>query len=63
MEKQYYDKHDIMNIFGCGKDKALQIIRCIKDFTGDRLKIQGKVLVSEFNEWNLGIKNNQNVEM
>lgn len=57
MEKLYYDKYDIMEIFCCGKDKALQIIRCIKDYTGDRLKIQGKVLVTEFNEW-LQIKNN-----
>ena len=51
MEKQYYDKYDIMSIFGCGKDKALQIIRCIKDYTGDRLKLKGKVLVTEFNQW------------
>jgi hypothetical protein len=57
MEKLYYDKDDIMDIFCCGKDKALQIIRCIKNYTGDRLKIKGKVLVTEFNEWLQGSKN------
>ena len=48
---EYYDKIDIMNKLGCGESKAMAIIRSIKDYTGDMLKIRGKVLVTEYEAW------------
>lgn len=42
MDKLYYDKYDIMNMFHCGVDKAMAIIRSIKSVS-DSLKIKGKV--------------------
>lgn len=54
MNKLYYDKFDIQRLFECGESKAQQIIREIKAFTGNRLDIKGKVLVSEFEAWSKG---------
>ncbi len=51
MAKDYYDKYDIMNIFGCGKDRAMAILRSIKDYTGDVLGLKGKVLITEYEAW------------
>ena len=50
-EKQFYDAYDIMNLYGCGLDKARSIIRSIKHCTGDKLGIAGKVLVTEHDAW------------
>ena len=50
-ERDYYDKYDIMNIFGCGVDRAMAILRSIKNYTGDVLGLKGKVLVTEYEAW------------
>lgn len=49
-EKQYYDCIDIMNKFGCGKDRAYAIIRAIKSVS-DTLQIPGKVTTVDFDLW------------
>ena len=46
-----FDKIDIMNKLKCGETKAKAIIRSIKDYTGDVLKIRGKVLATEYEAW------------
>lgn len=50
-QKVFYDKLDIMNLLGCGEAKAQSIIRSVKYCTGDKTKIKGKVLVTEFEAW------------
>lgn len=59
-QKMYYDKYDIQKLFECGESKAQQIIREIKTYTGNRLGIKGKVLVSEFNAWSQGANSGTN---
>lgn len=50
MEKKFYDHLDIMNMFGCGKDRAYAIIRSIKTVS-DIAKLAGKVTTSDFDKW------------
>lgn len=50
MNKLYYDKYDIMNMFNCGADKAMAIIRSIKSVS-DSLKIKGKVTTTDYEAW------------
>lgn len=50
MDKLYYDKYDIMNMFHCGVDKAMAIIRSIKSVS-DSLKIKGKVTTTDYEAW------------
>lgn len=50
MEKTYLDYLDIMNLFGCGKDRARAIIRSIKA-KSDTLKLKGKVTRVDFEVW------------
>ena len=50
MEKKFYDHLDIMNMFGCGKDRAYAIIRAIKTVS-DIAKLAGKVTISDFDKW------------
>lgn len=50
MEKKFYDHLDIMNMFGCGKDRAYAIIRSIK-MVSDIAKLSGKVTTSDFDKW------------
>ena len=57
-EKQYLDKYDIMNIFGCGVDRALAIIRSIKETTGNPLGLKGKVLITEYEAWKNAVNAN-----
>ncbi|MCM1043328.1 MAG: hypothetical protein NC350_03870 [Corallococcus sp.] len=49
-KRQFLDKHDIMQIFECGRSKAEGIIRSIKSVS-DKLMIKGKVTVSDYNAW------------
>lgn len=48
--KLYLDKFDIMEMFDCGADKALSIIRSIKSVS-DSLKLKGKVTPRDFELW------------
>lgn len=57
MAAEYYDKYDIMSKLGCGKDRAMTIIRAIKHHTGDILGIRGKVLVTEYEAWKNAVLN------
>ena len=50
-QKVVYDKFDIMNLLGCGEAKAQSIIRSVKYCTGDKTKLKGKILVTEFEAW------------
>ena len=49
-EKQYLDKHDISEMFDCGRDKAIGIIRSIKKVS-DTCKLKGKVTLNDFEKW------------
>ena len=40
-----------MNLLGCGEAKAQSIIRSVKYCTGDKTKLKGKILVTEFEAW------------
>lgn len=50
MEKFYLDHIDIMQKFGCGKDRAYAIIRSIKSVS-DTLNLAGKVTIADFEAW------------
>ena len=50
MEKLFYDKYDIMNMFKCGVDKAMAIIRAIKSVS-DIAGIKGKVTITDYSAW------------
>lgn len=50
MEKMFYDYVDIMNMFGCGRDRAYAIIRAIKSVS-DIAKLAGKVTITDFEKW------------
>ena len=50
MEKAYLDHIDIMNLFGCGKDRAYAIIRSIKSYS-DILGLAGKVTKTDYEAW------------
>lgn len=47
---QFLDKYDIMNIFKCGSDRAMAIIRGIKSVS-DTLKLKGKVTLVDYEIW------------
>ena len=47
---QFLDKYDIMNIFKCGSDRAMAIIRGIKSVS-DTLKLKGKVTLADYYAW------------
>ena len=49
-EKAFMDKYDIMNLYSCGCDKAMAIIRSIKSVS-DSLKIKGKVTKNDYLAW------------
>lgn len=51
VKKEYLSIADIQGMFGCGKNKAEQIIRCVKDYVKDPLPLRGKVLVTEYEAW------------
>ncbi len=48
--KLYLDCIDIMDMFDCGKDKALSIIRSVKSVS-DTCKIKGKITKPDFDKW------------
>ena len=50
MDKLYYDKYDIMNMFHCGVDKAMAIIRAIKSVS-DIAGLKGKVTKTDYEAW------------
>lgn len=50
-ERDFYDKYDIMNKLEICESRAMAIIRAVKHYTGDMLKIKGKVLVTEYEAW------------
>ena len=50
MEKKFYDHLDIMNMFGCGRDRAYAIIRTIKTVS-DIANLSVKVTTSDFDKW------------
>lgn len=50
-EKQYLDKYDIMSIFDCCVNSAINIIRSIKHVNGGGALPKGKVLPSEYERW------------
>ncbi len=47
---QYLDYLDIMDLFKCGRDKALSIIRAIKSVS-NIAGIKGKVTISDYEFW------------
>ena len=50
-ERDFYDKYDIMDKLEICKSRAMAIIRAVKHYTGDMLKVKGKVLVTEYEAW------------
>ena len=50
MDKLYYDKYDIMNMFHCGVDKAMAILRAIKSVS-NIADMKGKVTVTDYQAW------------
>lgn len=50
MDKLYYDKYDIMNMFHCGVDKAMAILRSIKSVS-NIADMKGKVTITDYQAW------------
>lgn len=50
MDKLFYDKYDIMKMFECGADKAMAIIRAIKNVS-NIANLKGKVTVTDYQAW------------
>ncbi len=48
--KLYLDHIDIMDMFDCGKDRALAIIRSVKSVS-DTCKLKGKITRPDFDVW------------
>lgn len=49
--KVYFDKYDIMERYGCGLNKAIDIIRAVKIKCGEDKLGKGKILKSELEYW------------
>lgn len=49
-EKLYLDNNDIRNMFGCGKNKAYEIIRSVK-IVSDTLNLSGKITRKDLDNW------------
>ena len=57
VERDFYDKYDIMNKLVICESKAMAIIRAVKHYTGDMLKVKGKILVTEYEAWKNAVLN------
>ena len=49
-EKLYLDYRDIQCLFGCGKNKAYEIIQSVK-VVSNTLKIKGKITRKDLDVW------------
>ena len=50
-ERDFNDKYDIMNKLSICESRAMAIIRSVKNYTGDMLKVKGKILKTEYEAW------------
>lgn len=50
-KKMYLNVFDIMQVFGCSRPKAYNILDSVKYCTGNMLGISGKILVTELEAW------------
>lgn len=48
--KMYLDHNDIQRLFGCGKNKAYEIIQSVK-VVSNTLKIRGKITRKDLETW------------